>query len=259
MDIGGSSKEDVLDEVVDTLMGSKGFFIPMTVSRGRKFRGNCFWLSQREVSNGGFSGSGVRPKEYYLVNTAWDPAAKREAYFNGDIDWDYFDGKPNMDGSPHDRNDSQGIEKWEASYDEKASALMDYVDRICDQCVSRCGNDRVYRMRWLRKVFGLPTDLADKLAGVIGDNLVDESTRITLTMGQLKRLVREELEYLHRFKRRYDPNRREFLIYFNDTKFDPMDSLYHRDMRVFAKDEREALILVRDEHPEFKVTKITRI
>lgn len=209
MDIGGSSREDVLDEVVDTIITNKQWFIPMTVSRGRKFRGNCYWLSQREASNGGFSGSGVRPKEYYMVNTAWDPDTGNEVYFNGEIDWDYFDGKSNIDGSPHDFNTSKGIEKWDASYDEKAAALMDYVDHICEQCVRRCGKDEVYRMRWLRKVLGLPTDIAEKLARVADksdDSTEDpgnreeielamremkESTMVTLTLKQLRRLVRE--------------------------------------------------------------------
>lgn len=240
MELDLPNKDDVLDEVVDTLMGKESFFEPITVNRGRKFRGNCFYLSSREASNGGFAGNGARPLAYYTINTAWDPQGKQEVQFNGHIGSD------------------NGIDPWEASYDEKATALMDYVDHICAQCVSKCGEDRVYRMRWLRKVLGLPTDLAEDLAKVIGPE-VNENTKITLTIGQLRKLVKEHIEFLQRIQRKRDPNRQEFLISFNDTKFDPLDTLYHRDMRVFARNEREALAMVKDEHPEFKVTKITLV
>ena len=281
----GIPLSDLIDEVVDTLMDVENFFVPLTITRGRKFTGNCYWLNSTEYS-------GAYGQAMTTANCAWDPKTKKEVWFNG-----------SLDGTP-------GIVKWSVSDLEKSQALRDYVNHAIDVANKRCGSDDTYRMRWLRKVLHIDTDLAQDLSYAVGNKNLDSKwvlyspsqkiyvldfrkypdvdgltgpdvskaqvfdteqeawerarkSHLTHVAMDWKPVpfdgtVDEEFKYF-RIKRHYDPDRQEFLISFNDTKFDPMDSLYHRDMRVFARDERMALAQVKDQHPEFKITKVTKI
>lgn len=277
---------DLIDEVVDTLMDVENFFVPVTVTRGRKFTGNCYWLNSTEYS--GAYGQGIT-----TANCAWDPKTKKEVWFNG-----------SLDGTP-------GIVKWQVSDLDKSQALRDYVNHAIDAANKRCGSDDVYRMRWLRKVLHIDTDLAQDLSYAVGSkNLnskwvlyspsqkiyvldykkypdVDGLTGPDVSKAQvfdteqeawerarknhlthaaldwkpvpMSDKVDEQWAYFQPVKHKNYPNRHEFLISYDDSKFDPLDTLYHRDMRVFARDEKAALAQVKDQHPEFKVTKVTRI
>lgn len=217
----------ITDAVHQLMSKGKDWYVPVTVTKGRKFKGNGYIIGGRQKSNGGYSGSGVRPLQYYIVTQVWDPSRGCVDEFNGDL------------GDP-------GVEEWNVPDDEKFEDLVGYVKSLIKQCVRKCGDDYRHRMFYIRKVLGVSTEVAEELANASAE--LDDTVEVD-----------EEWEYLQRIQRKRDPNRQEFLISFNDTKFDPLDTLYHRDMRVFAKSEREALAMVRDEHPEFKVTKITLV
>ena len=269
------SRADLIQEVIDTIITSNKWFIPMTVSRGRKFRGNCYWLSQREVSNGGFSGSGVRPKQYYMVNTAWDPEGECEVYFNGDVNWDYFDGK--SDTAP------DGIEKWQAPMQKTEDDCRAYVEHILAQCVNRCGKDEVYRMRWLRKVLSLPTDLAEDLAKV-ADSSTPEPVfgEDPASDAEVWKDMRNDPEWSDDLRKRHpsywqalvdhfdesiewipthrkQDGRHEFLVNFNNTKLDPMDVMYKDSTRLWGKSEEDVVKALKTWRPEYKVTKVVKI
>lgn len=254
------SRDDLIQEVVDTIITSNKWFIPMTVSRGRKFRGNCYWLSQTVD---------------YIINTAWDPEKEREVYFNGEVDWDYFNGKFNT--APY------GIEKWQVPMQKMEDDCRAYVEHILSQCVKRCGNDEVYRMRWLRKVLSLPTDLAEDLAKVAEPSTPEPMFgEDPASDAEVWKDMRNDPEWSDNLRKRH-PNywqalvdhfdesiewipthrkqdgRHEFLVNFNNTKLDPMDVMYKDRTRLWGRSEEDVVKALKTWRPEYKVTKVVKI
>ena len=90
----------VTDVVHQLMSKGKDYYVPVTVSRGRKFKGNGYIIGQDRKSNGGFAGNGARPLAYYLVSKVWDPDHGCVDEFNGDL------------GDP-------GVVEWEISDDKK--------------------------------------------------------------------------------------------------------------------------------------------
>lgn len=130
---------------------SETCFKPVSVTRGRKFKGNCFVVETWMVSNGGFSGSGVYPRIYYQKNKAWDPAASAFVYFNG-------------------HEGQRGLDEWKISEDAMLTAFKQYVAHWLYFCTHRCGSDMEWRANYLRSVFHCHAETAQDLA--------QESTKI---------------------------------------------------------------------------------
>ena len=107
-------------------------FFPVEVSKGRKFRGRAYWINSYEKSNGGYVGSGVRPRAYYTVNVVWEPMMRMKLEYNGDID-----------------------EPWTSiSPREVERDFLAYISEIAKACVTRCGTDMNWRRNYMRKVAG---------------------------------------------------------------------------------------------------------
>ena len=105
-------------------------FTPVEVNHGRKFRGFGYVIDSYEKSNGGFSGSGVRPLKYYEVVRVYIPATKG------------FD-------SYNEYTESEEVHVPE---EQRQKNLLDYVNGVLAAARKRCGNDRIaYRNKRPRK------------------------------------------------------------------------------------------------------------
>ena len=124
---------DLVSKIID---GSfHPYFEPVTITHGRKFRGFGYIVSDREKSNGGFSGSGVRPLKYYNVYRVYVPKTNSFDEFNGD---------------PTDAEIATVPPKvFEAD-------LTQYLVGLLEACVKRCGDDIKWRKNYLRKMLGIP-------------------------------------------------------------------------------------------------------
>ena len=115
-------------------------FMPVHVTKGRKFKGYAYMTESWNASNGGYSGSGVYPRVYYRCNKGVDAITLEPVYFNGE---------------PEDWDVEQSDLKW---------AKTMYVRRILEACVKRCGEDYKWRANYLQKVLGCNSVDAASLA-----------------------------------------------------------------------------------------------
>lgn len=60
-------------------------FVPVRVSRGRKFRGDAYRLAGGYVYTRGYANSGIDPRRSTFYAKLWDPASKQTAYCNEDF------------------------------------------------------------------------------------------------------------------------------------------------------------------------------
>lgn len=111
-------------------------FTPVEVKHGRKFRGFGYAMDSYEKSNGGFSGSGVRPLKYYEVVRVYIPTTKG------------FDSY----------NEYKESEEVQIPEEQRQKDLLDYVNGVLAAARKRCGNDRKWRANYLRKVLGISGD-----------------------------------------------------------------------------------------------------
>ena len=122
------------------LLGSV-YFTPVSVKHGRKFRGFGYVVDERVADNGGFSGSGIRPRYFYSVFKVWDPARKTFDYFNG-AHKSPARGAENI----HDLHEDEVV----VSDKITLPAFLGYVQNVAEACVRRCGNDLNWRRNYLR-------------------------------------------------------------------------------------------------------------
>ena len=111
-------------------LADKVLFTPVEVKHGRKFRGFGYVVGSYEKSNGGYSGSGVRPLKYYEVVRVYIPASKGFDSYNEYVE----------------------SEKVEIPEGQRRKDLLEYVNGVLKAALKRCGNDRKWRANYLRKV-----------------------------------------------------------------------------------------------------------
>lgn len=114
---------------------------PVDVKHGRKFRGFGYVVSTYDKSNGGYSGSGVRPLKYYDVNRVWIPSSDTYDSFNS------FDPKEVVD----------------VPNEQFSADMFKYVSNIFEAAKKRCGEDVKWRMNYLKKVLGLSYSLVNEI------------------------------------------------------------------------------------------------
>lgn len=127
-------------------------FIPIEVSRGRKFRGRCFWVSEYAKSNCGYAGSGVRPLAYYPVSVVIVPGTLEKSEYNGHVN-------------------SEDVIPWDSiSKAEVEAEFAKWIAGIAKACIARCGSDMKWRANYMRKVaggnawgYGFPMNELEKL------------------------------------------------------------------------------------------------
>ena len=116
-------------------------FVPVEVKHGRKFKGFGYAVDTWEKSNGGFSGSGVRPLKYIEVVKVWIP------------DTDTFDEYNNFDPD----------EKVEIAEDRFMADFLKRVNGVLAAADKRCGSDLRWKTNYIRKVLGVGIDWAQEL------------------------------------------------------------------------------------------------
>ena len=116
-------------------------FTPVEVKHGRKFKGFGYAVDSWEKSNGGFSGSGVRPLKYIEVVKVWIPET------------DTFDEYNNFDPD----------EKVEIAEDRFMADFLKRVNGVLAAADKRCGSDLRWKTNYIRKVLGVGYDWAKKL------------------------------------------------------------------------------------------------
>lgn len=115
-------------------------FIPVHVTKGRKFKGYAYMTESWRASNGGYARSGCRPLAYYRSNKGVDAITLEPVYFNGEP------------------------EAWGVEESDLALAKRMYIRRILEACVKRCGEDYMWRANYLQKVLGCNSVDAASLA-----------------------------------------------------------------------------------------------
>ena len=160
---------------------SKIYFVPVNVKHGRKFRGLGFVVDQRVVDNGGFSGSGVRPRYFYTVFKVWDPAHKRFDSFNSAHQCAFRGAEKIRD-----------LHEDEVTVSDKITlpAFLGYVQNVAEACLRRCGNDLNWRRNYLRMVLTGSPEALDILCTAI------ERARTAEDPGNREERLLAEREYL---------------------------------------------------------------
>ena len=222
--------EFAIDDVVDQLGEKKEWFKPVVVNHGRKFRGNCYIVGSREVDNGGFAGNGARPLSYYTVYKGWDPAKEEVVSFNEPRHGD--------------------LVEWKVDPQQRLMDMGNYIKSVLQSCILRCGEDFKYRMFYLRKVLGISTEMAEELANA--------SKEYEASPEGGKEMADEDIQMFPLVRHNPD-GRREYLITFKNTDLGPMDVMYRDTIKLYAKDEKEAVDTLRHKHPEYEVIKIRRL
>ena len=115
-------------------------FKPVRVTKGRKFRGLAYLIESWNKSNGGYSGSGVRPLRYYQANRGVDAITLETVYFNG------------------------APEIWDVDPQDLAWAKTMWVRGVLERCLKRCGEDKPWRRAYLTKVLGCSYAAAKEIA-----------------------------------------------------------------------------------------------
>lgn len=115
-------------------------FCPVRVTKGRKFKGLCYMTESWTKSNGGYSGSGVRPLAYYQSNKGVDAITLEPVFFNGEP------------------------EVWDVDKDDLRMAKGMYARAVLERCLKRCGKDIKWRTNYLAKVLGCSFEDANALA-----------------------------------------------------------------------------------------------
>lgn len=160
---------------------SKIYFVPVNVKHGRKFRGLGFVVNERIVDNGGFHGSGVRPRMFYAVFKVWDPARKCFDSFNSAHKYEYRGATQMCD-----------LHEKEVVVSDKITlpAFLEYVQNVAEACVRRCGNDLNWRRNYLRMVLTGSPEALDILCTAI------ERARTAEDPGNREERLLAEREYL---------------------------------------------------------------
>lgn len=122
-------------------------FLPVTVARGRKFRGNGYVFACYDKGNGGYAGSGVRPLLYTTVFQVITPDGKRDEF--------------NSRASEYGRwtlSNVDGVEPWNVSAEQQEKDFLAHVKTVIECCIKRCGSDMKWRANYLCKVLGITRD-----------------------------------------------------------------------------------------------------
>lgn len=145
-------------------------FIPVHVTKGRKFKGYAYMTESWNASNGGYACSGIRPLRYYRCNKGVDAITLEPVFFNGE---------------PED---------WDVDKDDLKMTKRMYIRRILEACVKRCGGDYKWRANYLRKVLGCNSVDAASLACAAEKYFSvdeDEGNRAELLEAELE--IREDI------------------------------------------------------------------
>lgn len=145
---------DIFEEIYGTTGPETiyGFFTPVNVTKGRKFKGFGYVTKSDVKGNGGYGygvGAGVYPLKYHSVYTVWNPATNEKAEFNG----------KSSDCDLH--ADTEVV--MDVPADKFKADFFNYMIYVVNNAASFC-NDFTYLMRYLRKVLHLSDELADELA-----------------------------------------------------------------------------------------------
>ena len=184
-----SAVVSVLNEVYDEY-SYHDMFTPVEVNGGRKFHGLVYIISRKQNFYR-ISGHSVSTTVY----SGWDPIGKRNAEFNCDYNLFYYA----KNKKEYERCDEKFKRNFDLNVDisdeEQAEDFKTYFMDLINRAKAKCGTDYRYMKNYINvctnKVLGW--DVIDKIINVIvkGSPSLSESQKITLTIKQLKRLIKE--------------------------------------------------------------------
>ncbi len=179
----------ILNEVYNEY-AYNSMFIPVEVNGGRKFHGLVYIISRKQNFYR-ISGHSVSTSVY----SGWDPIGKRNAEFNCDYNLFYYA----KNKKEYERCDDKFKQNFDLNVDisdeEQAEDFKTYFMDLINRAKAKCGTDYRYMKNYINVCTNriLGWDLIEKIVNVVvkGSSSLSESQKITLTIGQIKRLVKE--------------------------------------------------------------------